>query len=137
MSLKREIKFIQDYIELERIRHDEHFNVKTSFPDLQEDILIAPLILFPFVENAFKHGFQDSGKSFINIQLSGDNNFLEFDVENILNKQTEDKYLKLEGKGIGLRNIQERLELIYKDKYQLDIFNKDNTFAVKLEIDLE
>ncbi|MDY6800084.1 MAG: GHKL domain-containing protein [Bacteroidota bacterium] len=95
------------------------------------------MILFPFVENAFKHGFQDSGNSFINIQLSVDNNSLEFNVENSLNKQTEDKYLKLEGKGIGLKNIKERLELIYKNKYQLDIFEKENTFVVKLEIKLD
>lgn len=137
VSLNKEIRFINNYIELERIRHDEHFNVKTSFPNLNEDILIAPLILFPFIENAFKHGFQDSGNSFINIQLSADNNCLELLVDNSLNQQTKDKYLKLEGKGIGLKNIQERLELIYKDKYQLDIFNKENTFVVKLEINLE
>ncbi|MGM0609391.1 MAG: sensor histidine kinase [Candidatus Muiribacteriota bacterium] len=137
VSLNKEIRFINNYIELERIRHDEHFNVKTSFPNLNEDILIAPLILFPFIENAFKHGFQDSGNSFINIQLSADNNCLELLVDNSLNQQTKDKYLMLEGKGIGLKNIQERLELIYKDKYQLDIFNKENTFVVKLEINLE
>ncbi|MFO7827478.1 MAG: histidine kinase, partial [Bacteroidales bacterium] len=137
VSLKREIEFIQDYIELERIRHDEHFNVKTSFPDLKEDILIAPLILFPFVENAFKHGFHNPEKSKLNMEISVNPKSLLFFIENSITKNTEDQYLKQEGKGIGLRNIQERLELIYKDKYQLDIFNKENTFVVKLEINLE
>ncbi|MFO7830245.1 MAG: histidine kinase [Bacteroidales bacterium] len=137
VSLKREIEFIQDYIELERIRHDEHFNVKASFPDLKDDILIAPLILFPFVENAFKHGFHDPEKSKLNMEIRINSNSLLFFIENSITKNTEDQYLKQEGKGIGLRNIQERLELIYKDKYQLDIFEKENTFVVKLEINLE
>ena len=137
VRLNKEIRFINNYIELERIRHDEHFNVKTSFPDLKDDILIAPLILFPFVENAFKHGFQDSGNSFINIQLSVDNNSLEFNVENSLNKQTEDKYLKLEGKGIGLKNIKERLELIYKDNYLLDVTSIDRKHLIRLKLTIE
>ncbi|MEE4196632.1 MAG: histidine kinase [Bacteroidales bacterium] len=137
VSLKREVEFIKSYIDLERIRHDEHFNVNTSFPYLKDDILIAPLILFPFVENAFKHGFQDSGNSFINIQLSVDNNSLEFNVENSLNKQTEDKYLKLEGKGIGLKNIKERLELIYKDNYLLDVTSIDRKHLIRLKLTIE
>jgi len=137
VSLKREIKFIQNYIELERIRHDKHFNVKTSFPDLKDDILIAPLILFPFVENAFKHGFHDPEKSKLNMEIRVNHKSMVFFIENSVTKNSQDQYLKQEGKGIGLRNIQERLELIYKNKYQLNIFNKENTFVVKLEINLE
>ena len=137
VSLKREIKFIQNYIELERIRHDKHFNVKTTFPILNEDILIAPLILFPFVENAFKHGFHNPEKSKLNIEISVNHKSMVFFIENSVTKNSQDQYLKQEGKGIGLRNIQERLELIYKNKYQLNIFNKENTFVVKLEINLE
>ncbi len=137
VSFKREIKFIQNYIELESIRHDEHFNVKTFFPDLNDDILIAPLILFSFVENAFKHGFHDPEKSKLNMEIKVNAKTMLFFIENSITKNTEDQYLKQEGKGIGLRNIQERLELIYKDKYQLDIFKKENTFVVKLEINLD
>jgi len=137
VSLKREIEFIQNYIELERIRHDEHFNVKTSFPDLKDDILIAPLILFPFVENAFKHGFHDPERSNLRIEIKTDSETLVFVTKNIITSNKEEQYLQQEGKGIGLKNIQERLELIYKNKYQLDIFEKENTFVVKLEIKLD
>lgn len=136
VSLEDEIKFIKDYIELERVRHDENFNVRIDFPNQIDDINIAPLILFPFVENAFKHGFHDPNESFIHIKLDITGNNLMFEIENKLHKGIKDKYLNQEGKGIGLKNIKERLKLIYKDKYQLDILNVVNTFKVKLQIDL-
>ncbi|OFX27031.1 MAG: hypothetical protein A2041_11025 [Bacteroidetes bacterium GWA2_31_9b] len=132
-----EIQFIKNYIELERIRHDEHFNVKTSFPDFKEDILIAPLILFPFVENAFKHGFHNPTESFVRIDLQIKDQRLNFNIENSISKVINDKYLKQEGKGIGLNNSKERLELIYKDKYQLYIVEDALRFSVKLVIDLK
>ena len=134
--LKNEIVFIRNYIELERVRHDDNFNVKVNFPDESDNIRIAPLILFPFVENAFKHGFHNPDESFIQIELFIDLNKLHFNIENSVSKIQKDKYLNQEGKGIGLKNIRERLELIYKDKYQLDIINDEKTFKIKLEIDL-
>jgi len=137
VRLKREIEFIQNYIELERIRHDEHFNVKTFFPDLNDDILIAPLILFPFVENAFKHGFHDPEKSKLNMEIKVNAKTMLFFIENTITTSANEQYLKQEGKGIGLRNIQERLELIYRNNYKLDIFDKENAFVVKLEINLD
>lgn len=130
--LKNEIIFINNYIELERVRHDEDFNVKTNFPSNIDDIKIAPLVLFPFVENAFKHGFNNPNESFINIELNIDGNNLKFEIENSFSKEVSDKYLNQEGRGIGLKNIKERLKLIYKDKYKLDIVTDVNTFKVKL-----
>jgi len=135
--LKNEITFIENYIELERIRHDENFNVKMSFSKEIADIEIAPLILFPFVENAFKHGFHNPEKSFINIELNFENDILKFEIENSFFKKSKDRYLKQEGKGIGLKNIKDRLELIYKNKYTLNIFEQDNTFKAELEIELK
>ncbi len=134
--LKDEIVFIKNYIELERVRHDENFNVKINFPKELNDIKIAPLILFPFVENAFKHGFHNADESFIQIELFIDLNKLHLNIENSVVKIQKDKYLNQEGKGIGLKNIKERLELIYKDKHKLDIINDENTFKVNLEINL-
>ncbi|MCD4833445.1 MAG: histidine kinase [Bacteroidales bacterium] len=134
--LKNEIEFINNYIELERVRHDDDFNVKVNFPSNIDDIKIAPLVLFPFVENAFKHGFHNPNESFINIELNIDFDKLKFEIENSISKMQADKYLNQEGKGIGLKNIKERLELIYKDKYNLEIINDENTFKVNLEVDL-
>ncbi len=134
--LEKEIKFIENYIELERVRHDENFNVKMHFSDKIEGVEIAPLILFPFVENAFKHGFHNPEKSFISLDLNFENNVLKFKNENSLFEKSKDKYLKQEGKGIGLKNIKDRLELIYKDKYSLNIISNEGVFKAELKIDL-
>ncbi len=136
VSLKNEVNFIKNYIELERIRHDKDFNVNTNFPKLKSEILIAPLILFPFVENAFKHGFNHPERNFINIELDMNNDQLNFKVENSITGATNDRYLKQEGKGIGLRNSKDRLELIYKGQYKLDISTEQDVYKVNLEIDL-
>ncbi len=134
--LENEIKFIKNYIELERVRHDEDFNVEVNFPQEISNIEIAPLILFPFIENAFKHGFNNRKESFINIMMFINHGKLKFEIENSIFILDDDKYLNQEGRGIGMNNIKERLKLIYRDKYNLDIKNDGNTFNVKLEIDL-
>lgn len=136
VSLEDEIKFIKDYIELERVRHDDDFNVTIDYTNETGDINLAPLVLFPFVENAFKHGFNNPNENFIQIDIGLVTNILKFEIKNSLSERSDDKYLNQEGKGIGLKNIKERLELIYKDKYQLNFFNEENTFKVKLQIDL-
>jgi sensor histidine kinase YesM len=136
VSVKSEIKFIGNYIELERIRHDESFNVKFNFSDCKNDIKIAPLVLFPFVENAFKHGFHDPETSFIHIDIEVIENKLNFKIENSISDNKKDRYLNQEGKGIGLRNSKERLKLIYKDKFQLNITNDQKIYKVDLEIEL-
>ena len=133
VNLSDEINFIENYIELERVRHDENFNVNTSFQNTN-NLKIAPLILFPFVENAFKHGFNNPQKSSIKIELNFKEGQLVFVCENNISKTDNDKYLKQEGKGVGLRNIKERLELIYHDKYKLNISELENIFKVSLEI---
>jgi len=137
VSLRKEIQFIENYIGLEKVRHDNNFNVQFQYPEISDDVQMTPLILFPFVENAFKHGFQDAENSFININLSIHNNQLEFLVENSINKSTEDKYLKQEGKGIGLKNIEERLELIYKNHYVLDILPHEGKHLIKLKLTIK
>ena len=70
------------------------------------------------------------------MDLKIENQILKFKIENSLFEKGEDKYLKQEGKGIGLKNIKDRLELIYKDKYSLNILNTERIFKVTLEIDL-
>jgi len=136
VSLKNEIKFISNYIELERIRHDESFNVMLNFSANNNDIEIAPLILFPFVENAFKHGFHDPETSFIHIDLELNGKKLHFKIENSVSDTKKDRYLNQEGKGIGHRNSKERLELVYKDKFQLNMSDDKKIYKVDLEIDL-
>lgn len=136
VALHKEIQFIQNYIELERIRHDEDFNVNTNFPEDTGNLKIAPLILFPFVENAFKHGFQNAQGNYVKIDLEHSANYLVFKVENRTSKVTADKYLNQEGKGIGLQNIRERLEHLYPNQYKLEILPDKEIFKIRLEIKL-
>lgn len=136
VSLHHEIRFIENYIELERIRHDKNFNVNMSCQEFNHKALIAPLILFPIVENAFKHGFNDPVKNYIDIKINLTGDILIFEVTNSISEQKNDRYLKQEGKGIGLKNIRERLDLIYKDRSSLEITESNKEFKVTLNLEL-
>ena len=133
VDLSKEINFIKNYISLEKIRHDDDFNVNYSFPE-HTKYKIAPLILFPFIENAFKHGFKDARDHFIDIRLSENDNKVFLNVENSIANVRTDKYLNQEGKGIGLQNVKERLDYIYREKYKLEIINENEIFKVNLEL---
>ena len=134
IELTEEIQFIRNYIELERLRHDEDFNVRFDFPQNTREIKIAPLILFPFVENAFKHGFRNTDNNAIHIELQTDEEKLIFRVSNHAAESSSDPYLNQESKGIGLKNSRERLNLLYKDKHKLNIEQQNQTYSVHLEI---
>jgi len=136
IKLSKEIHFINNYIELERIRHDEDFNVETDFPKETNNIKIAPLILFPFVENAFKHGFKDLSENYIRIKLNTTNSHLIFHIENSISEAKKDKFLNQENNGIGLKNIKERLNLIYKNKHKLNVDTDENTYKIYLDLNL-
>ncbi|WP_010662348.1 sensor histidine kinase [Marinilabilia salmonicolor] len=132
LPLQKELTFIQNYIELERIRH-EVFDVTVNFPEKTEDLEIAPLVLFPFVENAFKHGLSNTLGSFIHISLTMDDGTIHFLVKNSNIRIHEEPAIS--GKhGIGLKNIQERLLLIYGDKYDLQITDEGETYQISLKI---
>ncbi len=133
IPVAKEVEFIENYIELERMRHDADFNIQFDHSSLSEQIEIPPLIFFPFVENAFKFGFGDSFKSDIRIHLSIIDDELYFSIKN----RYEDKEFELKrNSGIGLRNIKERLNLLYKDRLDLNLDKSDVYFTVKLKIRL-
>lgn len=136
-SLASEIAFIYDYVDLERIRHDTHFDVEINIQEVDEEIMLAPLLLFPFVENAFKHGLK-TRTGFIKISLYVENKFLIFNVKNdtFKKRSVSDKALGQEGRGIGLKNIRDRLELLYPERHRLLIDETKDTFETRLEIQL-
>ncbi|MEM6378699.1 MAG: histidine kinase, partial [Bacteroidota bacterium] len=115
ISLSKEITIIEDYIALERLRYDERLEVNFTYQtDLQEQ-LIAPLLLLPFVENAFKHGASESRtKTAIDIKLACSGDQLWFTVFN-----TKHHYPEQPDSGIGLNNVRRQLELTYPKVHQL------------------
>lgn len=134
VELSNEVKFINNYIELVKIRHDDNFNVTTDFPENMSGINIAPLILFPFVENAFKHGLKQANNDFVSIKLEIISSRIQFSILNKLHDISPASAYTKKSKGLGLKNVRERLELLYQNKYKLLISTKNNIFEVKLII---
>ena len=130
VSLKEEVLHIKEYIELEKIRFQDTLKVNFMANDISDEKQIAPMLLIPFVENAFKHGSLIDGFLKVDIQIELNEDQLEFSIKNtILNDD-----LKQSKVGIGLENIKKRLNLLYKNDHELDIENKNNWFIVNLSI---
>ncbi len=120
--LSKEVAFVSDYIQLMQLRLTDKVTVTLDSPDPLHDRPIAPMILLPFVENAFKHGVSSLHSSRIHIAIRQQQNQLLLDVRNTL---FIDKAPSLEaGNGIGLTNTRRRLDLLYPDQYSLRI-NQD------------
>ncbi len=132
--LKKELNIISDYVELQRIRSDGKAKIELLIKGHAADYKIAPLLFIPFIENAFKHGVKASlDASFVNINIEIGENNITFLSEN--NKGEIDETEAKDYNGIGLENVKKRLELIYKDRYSLEIIDQDDRFVVKLELD--
>lgn len=133
INLLEEVKILEDYIELEKVRFSKKLTVtfeKSIDDDTQQ---IAPLILLPFVENAFKHGSSESRfNSFVNITLTVDNGILGFEVENSVEESAQSS----ERTRIGLANIKRQLELVYPE-HELRLERGDKTFYVSLKFKLQ
>ena len=127
--LEHEIKFITNYIDLESIRHDSRLNLNLQFPNSYNETEIAPLLLFAFVENAFKHGVnKNSGVSNINLMVSNIGNVIHFSITNNFSQAESSNH------GIGLENVKERLNLLYPAKHELKIDSSNNQFSIELTL---
>ena len=131
VKLTKEVAYISKYIELFKMRFDPHFYVQFKEEGMDENQEVTPLLLIPFVENAFKHGVVNDLHYPIKIMLSIENNTLTFSVSNKINYGTKDY-----SSGIGLKNIKRRLELVYPKQHQLTILNDDLTYQSILTINL-
>lgn len=130
VELKREVEHIQQFIDLFQMKSEEKLNIQLSISGNIDPIKIEPMILIPIVENCFKHcDFDTNENAFINIDLIVDNNTLHFKTINTKNNQDiqKDKV-----GGVGLENIRKRLELKYKEGYQLTVNEKAAQFIVDL-----
>jgi LytS/YehU family sensor histidine kinase len=132
IKISDEIKILDDYIELEKIRYDDRLSISFIREIDNEDEQIGPLLLIPFVENAFKHGASESRfESFIHLDMKLSDGMLEFNVENT--KEQNGK--KTNNENIGLTNVRRQLELLYKE-HEVTVQNEPNLFKVFLKINL-
>lgn len=135
VDIEKEIEYIENFIALQKLRLSSDIGLKVNF--YYDECLtcqIAPLILIPFVENAFKHGVKLGKESFINIKLNHTNGLLKFEVENT--KYSTKSNIDVANSGVGLDNVKKRLELIYPNNYSLEIQENNNTFKVDLRVHL-
>lgn len=133
VSLKKEIQFLQDYLSLEKIRLAQQANIRLEVSGFDNDVLVAPLLFIPLVENAFKHGLQTlSDNSFAHFSLSIQGNELFFEAQNSVGKTLSNQPKS----GTGLNNLRKRLELMYPEKHFLEVEEKQNVFKVNLQIQL-
>ena len=130
-SLRKECDFIDNYIELMRLRYSDKVDIKTDRDDNLPDALIAPLITITYVENAFKHGVSYQHRSFIHITTHVADGRLLFTCENSKHKESTEEH-----GGVGLANTRKRLDLIYGNDYTLDINDREDTYFVRLDIPL-
>lgn len=134
IPIEKEIEYLNNFIELQKLRiqssPDISIEESIEYPPIAGKI--APMLLIPFVENAFKHGVSLIGKSWIMIKLECRDNILNFEVRNSIHKNGN--HLEQGKSGIGLANVKERLRLQYPGKHRLDIAETDKEFTVKLTL---
>jgi LytS/YehU family sensor histidine kinase len=132
ISLEKEIQQINRLIELQKLRFakDDDIQIDFSIDGEAEKVQIPPMLLIPFVENAFKHGISLSAPSFVRIHLNADEDMLEFSVNNSKHFRSDNK--EDFGLGIGLQNVSRRLELLYPGNHELAISDGEKVFEVRL-----
>lgn len=135
ISLSREVAYLNNYISLQKLRTDPNPNIiiDTHIQEQVQTIQIAPMLLIPFVENAFKHGISFRESSIIKISFETKDNKLFFDVSNSKHAKPENDPEK-DKSGIGLNNVKQRLQLLYPGKHELVIQETEKDFIVHLTI---
>jgi len=140
IPIEKEIVYLDNYIELEKLRKGQAVCTRYEVSEKTCNFSIAPLLLIPFVENAFKYvSSYPDGANFIKVELACRNDTFELQVENSMDEEVPLPQEKGWG-GIGLENVRRRLELIYKDRYTLDIQSRGQgtarLYAVLLKIQI-
>jgi len=138
ISLSRDIDYLNNYIELQKLRTSVSVDIviNTEIEENFTTLQITPMLLIPFVENAFKHGISLQSPSHIKITLQTKGNVLYFDVNNSIHLKADGDPEKLNS-GIGLPNVKQRLNLLYPKKHELLIRESAKEFFVHLTLNLD
>ena len=135
VKLSRELRFIEDYISIEKLRFNDSERINITISGNIESVTIEPLLLITLVENAFKHGFYTNDpNSFITIEVNAVGTTLLFKVENYVQDKQHFNTTKRIGK--GLENLKKRLQLSYPNKHKLSLQCERNVFLAELKLNL-
>lgn len=138
VQLERDVSILKSYIELEKIRYEERLDITFSVNGLSPELRIAPLLILPLVENAFKHGASEQiGQAWINMDLRVKNNTLKFKISNSRPEKSARKDDRAHHVSIGLANVRKRLAILYPSAHNLKILEEEDVFAVILEMELD
>jgi len=136
VPLDKEINYIKNYLELEKLRHGDKFEIKFELVGNPTGLRIAPLMFMPFIENSFKHGLNSQIQSgYVHIHMNIENEQAIIKVDNS-NPPAMPAMKSRRSGGVGLVNINRRLKLIYPNQHTLDIDKTPNSFHVQLNINL-
>ncbi len=132
VKLEQELEFMNNYIDLMKLRLSNKVDLQVMFPEKTNGIAIPPLLFITFIENAFKHGISYKDRSFIHISLNIENDDLIFECSNSIVNGGEPKNSPFSG--IGLENVSKRLSLLFPEKHDLRLSQTVSEFNVKLRI---
>ncbi len=132
VRLEKEVAIMKDYLDLEKERYGDTIEISWNVEGDTSDNFISPLLMLPFLENAFKHGASEQiEKPWMGVDISVVANQLKFKITNSKNEFTSQS-----NSGIGINNVKKRLEYLYPGKYELKINDEGDFFAVSLMVKL-
>lgn len=134
VPLSREIEYVTSYIDLQKLRFGNDFLVNVQICDEEDFHLIEPMLLIPFIENAFKHGTGLIEKPEIDMSLQVKDGILDFKIKNKFNGASRE--IKDKTSGIGLANVKRRLNLLYDQRHVLSVNKSDGWFIASLQLKL-
>jgi hypothetical protein len=138
ISLSDEINLINNYIDLEQLRYGTELNILRRVGGDLDGKLIIPLLLLPIIENAFKHGTSlQLDKKWINLDINVEGNNLHFILANSRDPDMRSPSVKGKRKGVGIHNVQRRLELLYPDRHTLTVSEYADRFVVNIDLKLD
>lgn len=137
VSLEKEIQLIKDFIALEKERYGDRMQVSFDIDEeVDEQLEVAPLLLIPLVENAFKHGVKEATETIpISIQLTQLDRELQFEVQNQISEGLGPQTNK--NQGLGLKNLKRRLDLLYPNQHHLETTRQEDHFYAQLKIQVD
>ena len=137
ISLDKELDYLKSYVDLEEIRLNDNYEINLKAEGTAENLIIAPFVLIPFLENAFKHVSHHSKQvNWINIDIQIKDQTLFLAVSNSTSEKYKSASVDEGDQGIGLPNVQRRLALLYPGAHSLEIIDDDQNYSVFLQLQL-
>ena len=134
IEISREFEYVENYIELQKLRVDGNEKVRLEYEiDTACEGKITPMLIIPFIENAFKHGVSAHHNSWIEIKLNCNKEAIHLNVKNSNHKKSKSTE---EESGIGLENVRQRLTMLYPGKHLFQLFENEESFEANLKIEL-